>query len=65
MPSRVLVSLLLVLDEALASEDTEVRQVWLVAREKLVRGLVMEWTEKEPVDDVYGGGDGFSPKVVG
>src|SRR5664279_2194809 len=54
----------LVLDEALAPEDTEVLDVGLIPGEKLIGGLVVEGMEEEPVRCMNGGGDGFSPKII-
>jgi hypothetical protein len=41
--------LLFILDEALASEDTEVGDVWLVPGEEFVRRLVMHPAEEEAI----------------
>ena len=54
----------LVLDEALAPEDTEVLDVGLIPGEKLISGLVVEGMDEEPVRCMNRGGDGFSPKIV-
>jgi hypothetical protein len=58
-------SFLFVLDEALASEDAEVGDIWLIPGEELIRRLVVHRAEEEAVEDMNRGGNSFSPKVMG
>jgi hypothetical protein len=58
-------SFLFVLDEALASKDAEVGDIWLVPGEELIRRLVVHRAEEEVVGDMNRGGNSFSPNVMG
>jgi hypothetical protein len=56
---------LLFLDEALASEDAELGDIWLVPGEELVRHLVVHRAKEKAVEDMNRGSNSFSPKVMG